>query len=73
MRSKALLELKVADAHAFLEAVKHEKYSKRVKTSVSAHGNFVRIRIEAEDATSLRATLNTYLRIAQSTEEIEEG
>ncbi|MGB9719297.1 MAG: KEOPS complex subunit Pcc1 [Candidatus Anstonellales archaeon] len=73
MKSKAVIELQVEDAHAFLKAIEHEKYSKRVRTSISAHGNTVTIAIEAEDATSLRATLNTYLRIAQSAEELEGG
>lgn len=73
MKSKAIIELHVEDVHAFLKAIEHEKYSKRVRTSVSAERNVIKIEVEAEDATSLRATLNTYLRIAQSAEELEGG
>ncbi len=73
MKCKADIKLYTEDAQAFLRAVEHEKHSKRVRASVSAQGNVVAIGIEAEDATSLRATLNTYLRIAQSAEEIEGG
>jgi len=71
MKYKAVIEFETEDAQAFLKAVEHEKHSKRVRTSFSAEGNVIKLVIEAEDATSLRATLNTYLRIAQSAEELE--
>jgi len=71
MKSKAVVELESKDAHALLKAFEHEKLSKRVRSSVGVKGNTIVIVVEAEDATSLRATLNTYLRIAQSAEEIE--
>ncbi|MEM4336086.1 MAG: KEOPS complex subunit Pcc1 [Candidatus Anstonellales archaeon] len=73
MKSRALLALTVKDPYAFIKAVEHERHSKRVRTSISYEGNVVKIEVEAEDATSLRATLNTYLRIAQSAEELEGG
>lgn len=58
-------------AQAALMALEQEKKSPRSDFLVSCSGNQVLISISAQDATALRATANSSMRVLQTIESIE--
>ncbi|KAF5089066.1 KEOPS complex subunit Pcc1 [Methanobacterium aggregans] len=63
------------DAEIILKSIEpeiHTSPSDRASVSVHLAGSTIRIKVDAEDATSLRASLNSYLRWTKLSYEILE-
>ena len=73
MKYKAVLEVEREDAKDLGKAIdKVLKIKERAYGELIIKGNKITIKVEAKDANSFRAALNSYLRILQATENIKE-
>jgi len=78
MKAKAAVRLKFSsEKHlaALLEALAPEAnapVTRRAKAILEKEGNFLLLKVEAEDTVALRATLNAYLRWIGSTVKVLE-
>jgi tRNA threonylcarbamoyladenosine modification (KEOPS) complex Pcc1 subunit len=63
---RAWVELELGDAklaNAVVRALESDRKARRSDLELSSKGGAVRLSIVSEDASSLRAALNTYLRL----------